>query len=430
MLPLCVALAWVACARMAPPTGGPEDREAPRVVAYAPDSGATAVAPAAPLVLHFSEAMDRGSVEDWLLIAPWPGRLACRWQAQQLRCQPREPWRPATTYAVLLGSQATDRRGNGLATPLVFAFATGDSLARGHITGEVRTRSLAARGAPVYLFPWPDTLHAPLPPAANLRPDPLTALRLGQADAEGVFRLPFVPTGEPFLVGALHDRNGNRAFDAREDLWGFAEFPIVVPDTGAATTAIELYLVYADEPGDLAGRAIDSLCLGYAAPARWQARIDSIAGILAGERDPSGFGGAVGDTAALAELTAAEEESLQVLQARFEQRRAQAQRDSGRCTAPIWVSAWSDAAPDSAPAAETRTLADFTLAELAPGLYRLRAFRDLDRDGVRDAGEPAARFPAAIELQPGRRIADLDLPLRPGTDVVPGAGARPDGEAR
>ena len=400
-----LAFLGAACARIIPPTGGPEDRTAPRVVAVAPDSAAVRVPRDTPVRLTFSESMDRSSVRDWLQITPWPGRLQCSWEEHTLVCRAEEGWRPGTTYTVLLGTRAQDPRKNRMASPRLFAFSTGDSLDAGELLGRVHTRSLTAEEVPIFVFDWPAAIRAPLDSSAALEPDPLGAVRGGESGKEGEFALRFVPRDRPLLIGALYDRDGDRAYDAGTDLWAFAPRPVVCGDTTRAAGETEIYLVYADEPGDLAGTVTDSACTGYVPPAQLRAAADSLDRILAGEVDAMGFPGGKGDTLPGTELTPAQTESLRAEAERVSLRLAAAIQDSLRCGAPIWVTAIR---PDSTTAADVRGAGSFQLTDLAAGLYRLTAFRDLSGDGARQPDEPAGDFPHPVELGPGRRLTGVD----------------------
>ncbi len=422
LLPLLAALGLggaAGCARMVPPTGGPEDKEKPRVIAHQPDSGAVRVALDAPLRLVFSESMNRSSVRDWLRVAPWPGKLDCRWDSTCITCQPERGWRPDAVHTVVLGIEAVDRRRNALALPLEFAFTTGESLPSGTIAGVVRTRALKAPGVPVCLFPWPAAGLAVPEGGAGPAPDPREALSIAEAGQDGSFRLQHLARDQDYLLGALWDESRNRLFDPEVDLWAFYPEPVrasaaapAVPDSATADSAriagFEIYLVYADEPGDLAGEVSDSACAGYTAPALYRTRADSLRRILAGEIDAMGFA-TEGDSAAVLALTPAETESLRVGLARADSLLALAARDSLRCGGSIWVLARAEA--DSAAAGETRTTRVFELSGLAPGIYRVSAFRDLDGDEEQDPGEPAGVFATPVEIGPGRRVEGVDLPL-------------------
>ena len=425
---LALLLLGAACARIAPPQGGAEDREPPKIVSLAPDSGAVSVAIDSPLEIRFSERMNRSSVQDGLRIAPWPGRIEFAWKETTLSCRPVEGWREGTSTTVLLGAPAVDRRRNAL-VPRQFAFSTGDSLEKGRIEGLLITRSLEKKAVPVYLFGWPAELEPPVPAEAALRPDVLEALRVAETDVEGKFALSFVPVGGRFLAGALFDRDKNRVYDDGADLWGFGETPIVVPDTGSATARAELYLVYADEEGDLAGEIADSLCAGFIAPARVRAQIDSLRGILSGERDPTGFVRAKSDTTPPVTLRAAERESLTVNVDRLAARLPLAVTDSARCGTPIWVSAASTA--DSSVSADVRTTGAFLIEGLPPGLYRVEAFRDMSGDARRQPDEPYGRLAEPVALKPGHVRDGIVVPIlsAPPEGAEAGTGAPVDSAA-
>ncbi len=439
---LALLAALGGCARMVPPSGGPEDKQAPRVRAYEPDSAAVGVAPDAPLRLIFDEPMNRSSVRDWLLVAPWPGKLACRWDSSCITCWPEGGWREKTVYTVVLGTEALDRRRNRLARPLEFAFTTGESLPTGSVAGVVRTRALKAQGVPVCLFPWPaGGLSDPGRPELKL--DPRDALSIAETDAQGRFRLRHVPWGEDFLLGALWDETRNRVFDEDADLWGFYPAKVLAeawpagaatagpPDSARAAPDLpageappapddstgapgpvgrEIYLVWPDEPGDIVGAVSDSACAGFMPPAVFRARADSARRVLSGEIDAMGFA-SQGDSAARVALTPTEEQALRAGLARLDSLLAGSLRDSLRCSGPIWVSAFAEA--DTVPAAEITGTGPFTLAGVAPGIYRIEAFRDLDRNGEPGPGEPRGRFPTYVELAPGRRVEGVDFVLEP-----------------
>jgi uncharacterized protein (DUF2141 family) len=106
-----------------------------------------------------------------------------------------------------------------------------------------------------------------------------------------------------------------------------------------------------------------------------------------------------------ATLSPAETESVRVNAEDLRTRLTAALTESLRCAAPIWVSA---VRPDSTTAGEVRGTGTFQLTGLAPGFYRLSAFRDLSGDGVPQTDEPAGVFPQAVELLPGRRVTGID----------------------
>ena len=54
---------------------------------------------------------------------------------------------------------------------------------------------------------------------------------------------------------------------------------------------------------------------------------------------------------------------------------------------------------------------EFEWADVPPGIYRLRAFRDINETGERESGEPRGSYPFAIEVAPLRTIDDLGFAI-------------------
>lgn len=104
---------------------------------------------------------------------------------------------------------------------------------------------------------------------------------------------------------------------------------------------------------------------------------------------------------------------------RLDSQEAAAGQDSTLCALPIRVEL---TAADSVVSQAVGP--DYKFTEVLPGIYRLRAFRDLDEDGEVDDGEPTGAFPYAVEVAPLREIDDLTIEIgptlgvpRPETDV-------------
>jgi hypothetical protein len=96
----------------------------PTVLSVTPASNTPNVPPRSPLVLHFSTAMDQGSVEAALISDPpaagawtWPDRRTAIWN-------PNPSWIPATTYTLRLAPTARSLLRQPLAAPFVVVFRT------------------------------------------------------------------------------------------------------------------------------------------------------------------------------------------------------------------------------------------------------------------------------------------------------------------
>jgi len=394
------------CAQVEAPSGGPADQEAPRVLATRPDSGAVRVPPTDTLTLLFSEPVDRKSVEEAFFLSPPVVVRDRRWERQTWILLLETPLRPGITYAGLLGTTAKDRHGIALAAPWSFAFSTGDSLDDGVVEGKVVGQRFPGKGAFLFAWGWdaapPDTTAEEGVPA-----DPI---RLGQADAQGAFRLDFLPRERPLRICALYDRDGDRRFDPGADRWACAEDPVIVADTARVAGGLELFLADADEPGTVAGTLVDSLCLRRN-PARAladaRAERDSLRAWLSGEGDGEGAERSEGEAAVPPPLST--EDSLRVGRElnRLDALETEALADSAWCARPVVAQL---VAGDTTVVREARG-ATFSWADVPPAIYELRAFRDVNANGRPDEGEPLTQFPHRVEVRPLRVLKDLELLL-------------------
>ncbi|MBD3161614.1 MAG: hypothetical protein GF346_05230 [Candidatus Eisenbacteria bacterium] len=396
---LVLLLAGVACAQVEPPSGGPVDQEVPRVAALSPDSAAVSVDPDTISFL-FSKEMDEGSVQDWTFWAP-PLPLAERsWEeGRRLDLILAAPLEDDQTYTVLLGEEVVDRRGIALG-PWQAAFATGPDLDDGVIEGTVRGGRIRTGG--VYLYVW--SASDSISPEAEELPPPL---RIAQADRSGRFRIEAIPRGVPLRLCAHYDARDDRAYDPDEDLLGCLEHPLRLDDTSRVESGVDPYLVLADEPGSLAGAAVDSSCLGRGETMlrRLAADEDSLLALITpgGAVDADTLIGFQGEPPPPVDTLAVQDRL-----ARIDSLRVVARADSARCAPPIVVRLL---AADSTLVEETRGDGSFAFSGISPGLYRITGFRDRDRNGRSDAGEARGAFPHPVELLPGREIDDLDFPL-------------------
>jgi hypothetical protein len=254
----------------------------------------------------------------------------------------------------------------------------------------------------VYLYVWrwgeADSLEDREPPPP---------LRMGQAAKGGQFRIGALPRGVPLQVCALYDARRNRSYDSDEDLWGCLDAPLVVDDTSRVVSDLAVYLVLDDEPGLLKGSAVDSSCIGRGVEVldRLGREADSLSALL------TPGGGEVADSLlgfAVAGPDTVDSAAVVARLAGIDSLRVPARDDSIRCAQPVIVRLFED---DTTLVAEARTSAEFSFSDVAPGIYRLQAFRDSNGNGLQDPEEVRGTYRFPIELLPGREIADLVIQL-------------------
>lgn len=450
---LVATLTFVGCARIESPTGGPLDDRSPRLARTFPDSGAINVGAIDSLAFEFDEKMDKASVERGFVLSP-PAQISSRrWVDDRWELLLETPLSPDLTYVAAFSATTTDRRKNDFGRTVFVVFATGEQLDDGRLRGSVLGQRYPGKGAWVYLWPYesaaPDTSEEGAPP------DPL---RFTQADEQGIFQFEAVPRGLPLRLCALYDRDQDRIFDPTDDRYGCVDEPIVLgasadsatsptpADTSGAAFDFELVLADADEPGTVKVAVVDSLCQGAEAPlwVRLRAERDSLVEVTTGKRDAFGPTGearaglfeqlareeATADTTgatggaevpAAAVPSAADSLAWGVRLVELDERIAATRADSVECAAPIVCELvqpsgeWATRPDAEFPAEEIIRTAqghEAAWSDVPPGIYRVRAFRDRDGDGLPGSSEPFGFFPTPIEVRPIRTVDGIRLWLQ------------------
>ena len=197
VLMLCLTLA---CATIEAPSGGPEDKTPPVVVATTPDSGAVGLDGVDKLEIVFSEKVDPRAAERFLKIYPDPGIRKTRWHFRRRVEIYLEQALPADTVIIVEippGFQDVHRVSTKTAWQM--PIATADSLPAGSIEGRLRFKDGPAVDAVVELYDVPPD---------SLEWSDLDPLRRVPADSLGVYRFRWLPSDSgPFLLRAFIDRN-------------------------------------------------------------------------------------------------------------------------------------------------------------------------------------------------------------------------------
>ncbi|HTR99914.1 MAG TPA: Ig-like domain-containing protein, partial [Bacteroidota bacterium] len=217
------------CAGQVPPPGGPRDTVPPAVIRTVPDTNATRVSPKA-ITLEFSKYVDRRSVEESIFISPPLGELTYDWSGREVTLTYTGALRPATTYVVSVGTDVADlREGNHMASSFALAFATGDSIDRGSISGRV----FDEKPAGVLIFAYrlggirPDTLDP-----SHSKPDYVT-----QTGSAGTFALVHLAM-DSYRVFAVRDEYHNLVYDAQVDQFGTAPGDLTIAPPHVALSGL------------------------------------------------------------------------------------------------------------------------------------------------------------------------------------------------
>ena len=148
LISVLVAL-LLGCAKVGPPTGGPVDKEPPRILSHYPESDALEVARDTEVEIVFSEPMNREQTEAALFTSP-AGPLQLSWHGSRLRIAMLLA--EERTYVLTVGTGARDLRGNALTKSFTLAFATGSQLDQGLVRGRVYQDHQPVAGAHVWAY--------------------------------------------------------------------------------------------------------------------------------------------------------------------------------------------------------------------------------------------------------------------------------------
>lgn len=200
------------CAVDVPPTGGPEDKTPPRVVAVFPDSGALRVQ-TNKLRLRFDKYIVTQTLRSALFFSPRIKDYEVESDGKDADIILYEPLKTNRTYACTITKALTDTRGNTLSQSFTFAFSTGTTIDSGMISGTVYSAdNRFIKGATLfaYIIPNDDTLFADTLSPSHTQPD-----YIAQTGEDGRFQLSFLKTGA-YRLFAVMDKNQNLLFDSGE----------------------------------------------------------------------------------------------------------------------------------------------------------------------------------------------------------------------
>ena len=202
LISVLVAL-LLGCAKVGPPTGGPVDKEPPRILSHYPESDALSVARDTQVEIVFSEPMNRERTEAAIFTSP-TGPLQLSWRGPRLRVA--MSLAEERTYVLTVGTGARDLRGNALTKSFTLAFATGSQLDQGLVRGWVYQDHQPVSGAHV----WAYDLETFSGEVGLDEPSYQT-----QSGADGGYEFARLASGH-YRVLAFRDKNRNALPDADE----------------------------------------------------------------------------------------------------------------------------------------------------------------------------------------------------------------------
>jgi hypothetical protein len=208
------------------------------VIAVAPEPLSTTEDLEAPIRIQYNERISErpsaGVLGDAVLLSPLTPDARVRHRGEALEVELPNGLRPGVVYRVTVQAVVRDLFGNTAREPFEFVFSTGGALSPSAVVGLVvdRVTGRPTRDVTVHAVDQASTEDPPI-------------VHVARTDTGGVYVLRYLPAGPYSVIGFL-DRNRNRAVDTLEVQGGqtielgatdtlFANFPLIEPDTTAAT---------------------------------------------------------------------------------------------------------------------------------------------------------------------------------------------------
>lgn len=199
----------ISCANEQPPSGGPPDKEPPRVLSFDPIQMTRSFS-TDKITIEFSEYVQKSTVAENIFITPRiPFELD--WSGRYIDVKFTQPLESNTTYTVSLGADYTDLKGNKPAESFALTFSTGINIDSGTINGKIY--ELSPSGIYVFLYPLGAINEDTLNPS-HTEPRYIT-----QTGSSGDFTFHALPDGEYRLI-AVRDQYKDRLFSLGTDGFG------------------------------------------------------------------------------------------------------------------------------------------------------------------------------------------------------------------
>lgn len=196
---------YLGCATPSSPTGGPPDEEGPTVTHTEPETG-TVNFEGDNIILHFSEFVERGSLNQALVVEPDIGlEYELDWGRKSVEIEFNQDLPDTTTLIVTVGTEFQDVNNNKMAQPRKIAVSTGPEIDEGKIYGRVISAETGEGedGQRVLLYRKPFNFEE-------------KADYIASTDTSGVFQFSYLSDGTYKAIW-VEDRNRNKIWEPEQE---------------------------------------------------------------------------------------------------------------------------------------------------------------------------------------------------------------------
>ena len=223
------------CAEIRPLTGGPRDKEAPRIdsTKYSTPNYQTNFKEK-EIILTFNEWVVLNDPANQLIISPpLKNKPELKLKYKSVILQFKEELLPNTTYTVQFGEAVRDYTENNPAQNLRFVFSTGEQLDSLSLDGQIVDANTAGPMDKVWVMLY-DQFDDSIP--YKERP-----LYISKTNSQGYFKFENIRS-DSFKVFALKDNNSNFKFDQKTEAIAFYPDPIFLSQSTQGTLKMRMFL--------------------------------------------------------------------------------------------------------------------------------------------------------------------------------------------
>ena len=236
ILAIATILLLYSCASTGNPSGGPKDKEPPKIMDEKSTPNLQTNFAKQDIELNFDEFINLKNPQQQIVVSPpliYPLQFDHRGKRVRIKFHEDEVLKEDVTYSISFGDAVEDFRENNTLENLKFVFSTGDVLDSLSFSGSVLdayTRE-PAKDILVMLY---DTLYRDSIPYQD-RP-----YYFAKTDEEGKFKIENMK-GDTFRIFALGDVNLNYIYDQDAELIGFTDSLYIISDSIRSSIKMEVF---------------------------------------------------------------------------------------------------------------------------------------------------------------------------------------------
>jgi hypothetical protein len=223
------------CAEIRPLSGGPRDKEAPRIdsTKYSTPNFQTNFQEK-EIILTFNEWVVLNDPTNQLIVSPpLKNKPELKLKYKSVILQFKEELLPNTTYTVQFGESVRDYTENNPAQNLRFIFSTGEKLDSLTLEGQIVDANTAGPMDKVWVMLY-DQFDDSIP--YKERP-----LYISKTNAQGFFKFENIRS-DSFKIFALKDNNSNFKFDQKTEAIAFYPDPIFMSQSSQGTLKMRMFI--------------------------------------------------------------------------------------------------------------------------------------------------------------------------------------------